>query len=211
VGRLLLLLLPVGCADFAGNPARFLFERTDREAGGRLTIEEVLPNPLLEAATSFALCDVHEVVQEQFTVAPRFSPNYDRVAESNAPRVSGDDASASSGLSEFAALRQRDSIHDQHSYALTIPNTGEARIGHELRTQWRAMSESEFFLCLRPLISERQKVFECFLVNHVQEDWRAGQERAKRGQGQANEGIFERRRTMLLPLFAGFRQSRGRE
>ncbi|MEY2490341.1 MAG: hypothetical protein QOC70_2283 [Verrucomicrobiota bacterium] len=157
----------LGGADFAGDSARFVFERADGKTGGGLTVAKILSNPLLETAASFALRDVYKIVQEQFAVAPRFRANYDRVAESDATRVSGNDTSAPSRVSQFAAFRQRYPIDDQHSNALPILNTGPARILHVLRTQGRAVDENEFFLCFGPLISERQKLFECLLIDHV--------------------------------------------
>lgn len=174
----------VGGADFAGNAAGLLFERTQGEAGGSLTIDEIMPNPLLEAAASLALGDVHEIVQEQFAVTPCFRADHDRVADSDATRVLGDNMSAPNRVSQLAAFRQRDSIDDQHSNALNIPNPGQARVSHVLCTQGSAVGENEFFLRFRPLISERQKLFECFLIDHVVEgclgDERGNSKRRKR-------------------------------
>ena len=110
---------------------------------------------------------MHEIVHEQFAVAPRFSANHDGVAESDATRVGGDDMSAPGGLSQFAALRERNPVNDQNPNPLTIPNTRPARISQVLRTKWNAVGKNEFFLSFGPLIGERQKIFECFLINHV--------------------------------------------
>ena len=97
-----------------------------------MAIEKVIANPLLQTATSFALRDMNKIVQEQFAVTPRFRANHDRVADSDATRVRGDDTSAPSHVRQLAAFRQRDSIDDQHSNTLNIPNTGQARISHVL-------------------------------------------------------------------------------
>jgi len=93
-----------------------------------------MSNPLLKAATSFALGDVHEIVHEQFAIAPRFGANHDRVAETDAAGVPGDDMSAPSRLGQVTAFRQRNAIDDKDSDALTVPDTGPARIRHLLRT-----------------------------------------------------------------------------
>ena len=121
-----------------------------------MTVEKVLPHPWLKPATAFALGDVHEIVHEQFAVAPRLAANHNRVPESDATRVLGNDLNASSGLRQFGVLRPRDPIDNQHSDAFTIPNTGQPRISQVLRTQWSAVGEDEFLLRFRPLISERQ-------------------------------------------------------
>jgi len=93
-----------------------------------VAVEKVISNPLLETAASFALRDMDKIVQEQFAITPRFRTNNDRVTDSDAARVLGDDTSAPSRLSQLAAFRQRDPIDDQHSNALNIPNTGPARV-----------------------------------------------------------------------------------
>jgi hypothetical protein len=97
-----------------------------------LAVEKVISNPLLETATSFALRDMDEIVQEQFAIAPRFRTNDNRVTDSDATRVLGDNMSAPNRVSQLAAFRQRDPIDDQHSNALNIPNPGPARVGHVL-------------------------------------------------------------------------------
>jgi len=155
-----------GGADFAGDPASFLFESADRETGRGLTVKKILLNPLLEAATSFALRDVHEIVHEQFAVAPGLRANDDCMAEADATCVLGDNMGTPGRLGQFSAFGQRDAIDDQHSNALTIPDTGLARIRHLLRTERSAVGENEFFLGFRPLISDRQKLFEGFLIDH---------------------------------------------
>ena len=97
-----------------------------------MAVEEVISNPLLETATSFALRDMDEIVQEQFAIAPRFRANDDRVTDSDATRVRGDDTSALNRVGQLAAFWQWDPIDDQHSNALNIPNTGPARVLHVL-------------------------------------------------------------------------------
>lgn len=154
-------------ADFAGDPARFLFEDAESEAGRGPAIEKIFFNPLLQAATSLALRDMHEIVHEQFAVAPRFRANHDGVAQSDATRSRSDDTSALGGLSQFAAFRERNPFNEQNPNPFTIHHTGPARISHVLRTEWNAVGENEFLLGFCPLVSQRQKVFECFLINHV--------------------------------------------
>ena len=97
-----------------------------------MAVEKVISNPLLETATSFALRDMDKIVQKQFAITPRFRTNDDRVTDSDATSLRGDDTSAPSRVSQLAAFRQRDSIDDQHSDALNIPNTGQARVSHVL-------------------------------------------------------------------------------
>ncbi len=56
------------------------------------------------------------------------------------------------------------------------------------------MRESEFFLRFRPLISERQKVIEGFLSDHVAEGPKLGDELMKEqkvGNVKGREGNFE--------------------
>ena len=154
-------------ADFTGDPARFLFEEALSKAGRGPAVEKILLNPLLQAATSLALRDMHEIVDEQFAVAPRFRANHDGVAQTDATRFWSNDTSALGGLSQFAAFRERNFVNEQNPNALTIHHPGPARISQVLRTEWSAVGENEFLLCLGPLVSKRQKVFECFLINHV--------------------------------------------
>jgi hypothetical protein len=78
------------------------------------------------------LGDVHEIVQEQFAVTPRFRANYDRVPDSDTTRVLSNNMSAPSRVSQFAAFRQRDSIYNQHPNALNIPDAGPARVSQVL-------------------------------------------------------------------------------
>lgn len=99
-----------------------------------MAVEKVVSNPLLKTATSFALRDMDEIMHEQFAIAPRFRTNDHRVTDSDATRVRSDDASAPSSVSQIAAFRQRDSIDEQHSNALNIPNTGQTRVSHVLCT-----------------------------------------------------------------------------
>ena len=107
-----------------------------------------------------------EIVQEQFTVAPRFGANQNGVAEYDATLVLRDNASAPGGLRQLAALRQRDSPDDQHAHALAIPNPSQAGIGQVLRVKGNSVGQNEFFLLFGPLISKGQKLFEGFLVDH---------------------------------------------
>ncbi len=39
-----------------------------------------MPNPLLKAAATLALGDVHQIVHKEFAVAPRLGPNQNGVA-----------------------------------------------------------------------------------------------------------------------------------
>jgi len=97
-----------------------------------VAVEKVISNPLLETATSFALCDVNKIVQKQFAITPGFRANYDCVAHSHATRVLRDNMSAPSRVSQLAAFRHWDAIDDQYSNALNIPNPGQARVSQML-------------------------------------------------------------------------------
>lgn len=123
-----------GGADFAGSTASLFFESAEREGGGILTIDEIIPNPLLESAASFALRDMHEIMQEQFAVAPGFGANHDAVAEADATCVRADDMPAPGGLRQWAGLRQRNPIDKENANTLAVPHPGPARISELLRT-----------------------------------------------------------------------------
>lgn len=177
-------------ADFAGDPARFLFEDAESEAGRGPAVEKILLNPLLQAAASLALRDMHKIVDEQLAVAPRFRANDEGVAESDATRFRGDDTSAPGCLSQFAAFRERNPFNEQNSNPLTIHHPGPARISQVLRTEWSAVGENEFFLGFCPLVGQRQKVFECFLINHVGGGALATSDKRVKGvKGQGKENI----------------------
>ena len=156
-------------ANGASESACFFFERANGELGTGLTVAQILADPLFETATAFALRDVHEIVQEQFAIAPGIGANDDGIAEAYAPCIVGDYAGASRRLRQFRIVWQRNAIDNQHAHAGTIPNASPARI---LRLPWgqgSAAGKDEVFLCFRPLISEWQKVFECFLIDHGRE------------------------------------------
>lgn len=143
-------------ANFAGDPACFLFEDAESEAGRGPAVEKILLNPLLQAATSLALRDMHEIVHEQFAVAPRFRAHHDGVAQSDATRFWSDDTSALGGLGQFAAFRDRNALNQQNPNPLAIHHAGPARISQVLRTERSAVGENEFFLGFCPLIGQRQ-------------------------------------------------------
>ncbi len=105
-------------------------------------------------------------MHEQFAVAPGFGANDDRVPEADTTRVLGNNSSAARGLSEIAVFGQRDPVDDQHANALAILNASQARISDVLRTQGSAVGENKLLLRFRPLIGERQKLFEFRLIDH---------------------------------------------
>jgi hypothetical protein len=180
----------VRSAELAGDPPRFFFEDAGREGGRVVAVEKIFPNPSLEAAASFALRDMHEIVHEQFAVAPRFRANHDRMADSDATGVRGDDASALGGFSQVAGFRQWDPVDDQDPDPVTIPHTGPARISQLGWTKWNAVGKDEFFLGFSPLISERHELFECFLIDHVLgRAFGNHDKRARSVKGQGGESI----------------------
>ena len=115
-------------ADFARSAARFVFERADGEIGAVVTVAKILLDPRLEAAASFTLRDVDEIMQKQFAVAPGIGTNDDGVAEADAPYIVGDNAGASRRLGQLRIVGQGNAINHQHSHAGTILNASPARI-----------------------------------------------------------------------------------
>lgn len=158
---------PVCGADFASHPPCFLFEDAEGEAGTGLTVAEILPNPALKPAATFTLRDVNELMQEQLPVAPAIAANDDPMANGDAAGSVGDDEAAPGGFGQFCIIRERNAIDDQHFNPVSISNADPPRIGEVGFPQGRAAGEDEFLLGLGPLISERQKLFECFWIDHV--------------------------------------------
>ena len=103
---------PAG-ADFAGEPARFFFERAESELSAVAAIAEILIDPGFEAAAAFALRDVHEIVDEQFAIAPGIGPNDHGMAKAYATSVVREDAGATRGLSQLGTVGQGNTIHHQ--------------------------------------------------------------------------------------------------
>ena len=89
------------------------------------------------------------------------------MADGHAATGRGNDLGILRGRGQLFIVRQRNPIDDQDSNTGTILHADTARIGDLPRSQGNAARENEFFLSFGPLTSKRQKVLECFLINHV--------------------------------------------
>lgn len=145
--------------------ARLCFKRPNSESGASLAITKILRNPLLEAATAFALGDVDKIVDYQFAITPGIDANNESMSESDAARIFGHNAGPSSRLGQAGMSRQRDAIDDKHSYPRIILNPNSACVIGITRAQRNAPGEDELFLRLGPLVSDGQQSFECFLID----------------------------------------------
>jgi hypothetical protein len=115
-------------ADFASNPPRFVFERADGKHGTSVSVAEILLYERFEAATSFALSDMHELVQDQLAIAPAIGANDNSVSDGYAARSSGNDIGARRGISQLPIVGQGNSIDDQHFHPGTILHADSERI-----------------------------------------------------------------------------------
>jgi len=118
----------VDSADFASNPPRFLLERAEGELGAGTTFAEILPNERLKAASSFTLSHVHELVQDQLTIAPAIGSNDDSMTDGYPTRNVGNDMGAPRSLSQLLIVRQWNPIDHQHFDTGTILNPESTRI-----------------------------------------------------------------------------------
>lgn len=109
-----------------------------------------------KAAAAFALRDVDEIMQNQLAIVPGINPNDERVTETDATCVFGNDADAFRRLGQFRNLRERNPIDDQHSDPVAILHSDELGVVGMPRPQWITARENEFFLRRYPLISEGQ-------------------------------------------------------
>ncbi len=140
-------------ADFVSKAPRFFFETADGELGAGAAVAEIFPNPRFEAATSFALSDVHELMEDQLAIAPAISPNDDAMTDGYATRSIGNDLGVPRGLSQRLIIGQRNPIDDQHSDTGTILNADPTCVGRMLWPQRRPAGEYELLLRFRPLNS----------------------------------------------------------
>lgn len=108
-------------------------------------------------------------MQKQFAIVPGIGANNKRVTETHATCVGRDNAGAARGLGQLWAVRQRDSIDNQHSDPGTIADAGATRIFCMTRTQRCTAGQNEIFLCFGPLIGKRQELLEGLLINHEDE------------------------------------------
>ena len=111
---------------------RFFFERADGELGAGVAVGEIFSDPRFEAAASFALSDMHELVDDQLAIAPTIGANDDAMADGYATRSVGNDLGVPRGRSQRLIIRQRNSIDDQHSDTGTILNANPTCIGRML-------------------------------------------------------------------------------
>ena len=80
------------------DAARFFFERTDAKIRAIGAVTKIFMDPLFESAGAFALRDVDEIVQDQFAIVPGIAAHNQRVTETHAARVFGNDANPTGGL-----------------------------------------------------------------------------------------------------------------
>jgi hypothetical protein len=156
----------VGGADFASDSTCFFFECANREIRAVRPINQILPDPLFQPAAPFALGDMHQLVQEQFAIAPGIGSNDDGMTDRDgAARVRYDLRSARC-FSQLRVFRQRHSIDGQNSDTTDIFYADLVSVGDLAPRKRASVLENEIFNISRPLKSERQKLFECFLIEH---------------------------------------------
>ena len=80
-----------------------------------MSIVEVLADPLLEAATAFALRNVNEIMQKQLTIAPEIGSNDNGMTKAYAARVVRDYAGSPRSLRQLLIIGEGNPIDDQHS------------------------------------------------------------------------------------------------
>jgi hypothetical protein len=76
------------------------------------------------------------------------------------------DLRSASRLSQLRLFRQRHAINGQNSDTRDPFHADLASVGDLAPPKRASMSENEILSMPRPLKSERQKLFECFLINH---------------------------------------------
>ena len=111
---------------------RFLFERANGEFGAGVAVGKIFSDPRFEAATSFALSDMHELVDDQLAIAPAIGANDDAMTDSYTATSIGNDLGMPRGLSQRLIIGQRNPIDDQHSDTGTILNADPTCIGRML-------------------------------------------------------------------------------
>ena len=153
-------------ADLASFPPGFVFEWTDGKAGGIETFAEIFRNKRLETATAFALRDVNELMHEQLAIAPAIRANNYSVTNARATCGGGNHDVLPRKVRESFIVGKRKAFHDQDSNPGTILDSGSLRIGRVLRREWSATCKNKLLLRHGPLMSERQKLFKCLLVQH---------------------------------------------
>ncbi len=76
------------------------------------------------------------------------------------------DLRSASRLSQLRFFRQRHAIDGQNSDTRDLFHADLASVGDLAPPKRASMLENEIFNISRPLKSERQKLFECFLIDH---------------------------------------------
>jgi hypothetical protein len=156
----------VGGADFAGNSTRFFFECANREIRAVRPINQILPDPLFQPAAPFALGDMHQLVYEQFAIAPGIGSNDHGVTDRDGAAPVRDNLRSARHLSQLRVFRQRHAIDGQNSDPTDILHADLASVRDLAPRKRASVLENEIFNVSRPLQSERKKLFECFLINH---------------------------------------------
>src|SRR5450631_3419507 len=101
-----LLRNQISCADFASNSPRFVFERADGKIGAGVSVAKIFLKIRLEAAASFALSNMCELVYDQLAIAPAIGANDNAMADGDGAGSVGNDIGMSRGLSQLFIIRQ---------------------------------------------------------------------------------------------------------
>ena len=109
---------------------------------------------------------MHQLVQEQFAIAPGIGSNDDGVTDRDGAAEVRYDLRSASRLSQLRFFRQRHAIDGQNSDTRDLFHADLASVGDLAPPKRTSMLENEIFNISRPLKSERQKLFECFLIDH---------------------------------------------
>jgi hypothetical protein len=115
-------------ADFPRGATRFFFNWAKSEVRTIGAVAKILSDPLLKAATAFALRDVDEIMQNQFAIVPSVDANDESATKTHAPCAFGQDAQAFRRLGQFRIFRQRNPIDREHADGGAILHPGETRI-----------------------------------------------------------------------------------
>ena len=143
----------------------FLLERADSEIRTALAIAKIARNPIFETAAAFALGDVDQIMHNELAIAPGIDPNDEGVSESNAARILGDNAGAPGGFGQVGMGRQRNTVDHEQTDPGTVLDSRPDSVFGITRVQGNTAGENKFLLRLSPLICDRQKSFECFLID----------------------------------------------
>ena len=115
-------------ADFVSDATGFFFECADSEIRTVGAIAKILADPFGKPTAAFALRDVDKIMQNQFAIVPGINPNNERVTETRATCVFGNDADTFRRLRQFRILRERNPIDHQYSDPGAILHSDKIRV-----------------------------------------------------------------------------------